>query len=451
MTVGGITGQTFYEKIQGQKKRHPQDEAQAGMAFSNNLKDSDVFKGRDMKEEQKEAEGIIAASSSSYTSNLHTSMLIQESGRIQLGAVIECSARHISYAESDNVKVCIQEGYTFKAKVYADSHKVYIEKKLDTGEVTGYEVNPLKLNVDTKDPLEQMALESWELARRAFMGDAPFHEINPQEELQRQMGEKISEPEKEDGYEDLTVEKALQKFYEFVEDRIKNGDPKYQIGASEMSVKEWNRLLEKIDAEIDAAKEQLREEIRKAKEEAQKVTSQEEAEVTKADDGITREMIARLFEDPDSDLPDFATMVNPEEVYQAWMSQGSGVPFSYTINRGLNIEKNSISLVPGINIRLSNGFLLFVEDSMVRAEGDSKNQEAARTAAAVSGALNSLIKAANGQIPMNFFYQNDQNSAYARLGLEAAGIDTSRSFFINEREFLVDERGIIRMKKGAST
>lgn len=447
MTVGGITGQTFYEKLQGQKRKNPQDGAQAGMAFSNNLKDSDVLKGWDMKEEQKETEGITAASSSSYTNSLHTSMLIHESGRIQMGAVIECSAQHISYAESDNVKVCVEEGYTFKAKVYADSHKVYIEKKMDSGEVTGYEVNPLKLDADTQDPVEQMALESWELAKRAFMGDAPFHEVNPQEELKKQMGEQIPESEEEKGYENLTVEEGMQRFYKFVEDRIKNGAPKYQIGASEMSVKEWNRLLEKIDAEIDAAKEQLREEIRKAKEEAKKVTSEKESEVTKAEDGITKEQIARLFEDQDSDGPDFATPVNPEEVYQAWMSQGAETPFTYIINRGLNTEKNSISLVPGVNIRLSNGFLLFVEDSRVGAKGDVKNQEAARTAAAVSGALNSLIKAANGQIPMNFFYQNDQNSSHARMGLEAAGIDTSRSFFINEREFLVDEKGVIRMRQ----
>ncbi len=289
MTVGGITGQTFYEKIQGQRKKYPQDEAQAEMAFSNNLKDSGILKEQELSEEQKETEDILAACGASYTNRLHTSMALHESGRIQLSAVIECSAQRLSYEESDYVKVCVLEGYTFKAKVYADRHKVYIEKKTDDGEITGYEVDPLQLSDDTKDPLEQMALESWELARRAFMGDAPFHEIDPKEETEQLLAknrhssdiQEESENEKEEpGYGDLTLEQAMKKFYDFVEDRIKNGDPKYQIGGEEMSVREWNRLIEKIDDEIDTAKEQLREEIQKEKEE---------------------EQVARLLEDPDEE------------------------------------------------------------------------------------------------------------------------------------------------------
>lgn len=35
--------------------------------------------------------------------------------------------RHISYSESDHVKVCVQEGYTLKAQVKMEEHKVYIE------------------------------------------------------------------------------------------------------------------------------------------------------------------------------------------------------------------------------------------------------------------------------------------------------------------------------------
>lgn len=319
MTVRGISGQGFYEKIQKQKRRDSQDGTQAEMAFSNNLAENDLFH-KSLKEqnrienrienEKSETDEVQAVNSSFYDNSLHTSMVLRESGRVQLQAVVECSARHITYAQSDNVKVSVENGYTFKAQVHLDAHKVYIEKKSENGEVKGYEINPLALNQNTEDPMEQMALETWELARRAFMGENIFHKIDPKEETRRLINQKKDlskdgdkdvqneEVQDEKSYEDMTIEEAMQKFYDFVEDRIKNGDPKYQIGAAEMSVKEWNRLLEKIDDEIDAAKEQLREEVRKAKEEAKKATSKADVVEKKEDeDRITKERIARLFED----------------------------------------------------------------------------------------------------------------------------------------------------------
>lgn len=313
MTVGGISGQGLYEKIQKQKKQESKDGTQAGMAFSNNLAESDLFqnslkKRNEIRKEETEADEILAVSSSFYNNALHTSMALKESGRVQLQAVVECSARHITYAQSDNVKVSLEDGYTFKAQVHLDAHKVYIEKKSDNGAVQGYEVDPLVLDQDTDDPLEQMALETWELARRTFMGENIFHKVDPKEETGGLIDEnknlsgkeQIHDAEDEDSYEDMTIEEAMQKFYDFVEDRIKNGDPKYQIGAAEMSVKEWNRLLEKIDDEIDAAKEQLREEVRKAKEEEKKATSKADVvEKKRNEDRITKEQIARLFEDLD--------------------------------------------------------------------------------------------------------------------------------------------------------
>lgn len=294
MTVGGITGQNFLNKLHSQKKKDNQNETQAGTTFSNNLKENDILSKGAKDDKTKtgnlsKRDDITSVNSSVYSNILQTSMILHESGHVQLQAVVECSAKHISYAESDNVKVCIEEGYTFKAQVQADIHKVYIEKKTDSGEVTGYEINPLELDPDTTDPLEQMALESWEIARRGFMGDAPSHEIDPEEETRRLMGEKIEDSQKEADYADMTIEEAMQKFYKYIEERIKNGDKEYQIGAASMSAKEWDRLLEQIDTDIDAAKEQLREEIRKAKEE----------------EGITKEQIARLFEDKDSDENSF--------------------------------------------------------------------------------------------------------------------------------------------------
>ena len=64
----------------------------------------------------------------------------------------------------------------------------------------------------------------------------------------------------------MTVEEALLEFYAFIEDRIKNGPPKYMIGSSEFSVEEWDKLLEDFDDQLDAIREEMRERIEKLKE-----------------------------------------------------------------------------------------------------------------------------------------------------------------------------------------
>lgn len=146
-------------------------------------------------------------------------------------------------------------------------------------------------------------------------------------------------------------------------------------------------------------------------------------------------------------MPDFiAEVVDYEELYKAWMSQGATTPFSYTENKGFDKEANSISLVRGMMTRLTNGFVLSINDSMVQAIGDFTNNTAAKESVAVASALTSLIKVANGQIPMNFFYsKNQDSSAYAKLGLQAFGVDTSRAFTINGKTFHFDAQGQIRL------
>lgn len=140
---------------------------------------------------------------------------------------------------------------------------------------------------------------------------------------------------------------------------------------------------------------------------------------------------------------------NYEEFHKAWMSQGAETPFSYTENKGFNEAENSISLVQGMAARLNNGFVLSITDSMVYPEGDFRDNTAAKESAAVASALSHLIKVANGQIPMNMFYsKNQDNSAYAKMGLEAFGIDTSRPFIINEKTFHYDREGKIRLGSG---
>ena len=153
------------------------------------------------------------------------------------------------------------------------------------------------------------------------------------------------------------------------------------------------------------------------------------------------------FKEADEDWEGFANFVDYQEFHRAWMSQGATTAFSYTENKGLNTEDNSISLVPGMMTRLANGFKISINDYMVQAVGDFRDNEAAKESTAIASALNSLIKVANGQIPMNMFHSSrtQDNSEYAKKGLQAFGIDTSKPFIINEKAFHFDSEGKIRL------
>ena len=165
--------------------------------------------------------------------------------------------------------------------------------------------------------------------------------------------------------------------------------------------------------------------------------------------GFSQTEDGRMSPNETTENPGFAEFVDYQEFHKAWMSQGAETAFSYTSNNGFNAEANSISLVPGMSVRLSNGFRLAIGDYMVQALGDFKDNQAASESAAIAGALSHLIKVANGQIPMNMFYsKNQDNSAYAKIGLQAFGIDTSRPFTINEKTIHFDSDGQIRLGRG---
>ena len=165
--------------------------------------------------------------------------------------------------------------------------------------------------------------------------------------------------------------------------------------------------------------------------------------------GFSQTEDGKLTPNETTENPGFAEFVDYQEFHKAWMSQGAETAFSYTKNNGFNAEANSISLVPGTSTLLSNGFRIAISDYMVQAFGDFMDNQAAKESAAIAGALSHLIKVANGQIPMNMFYsKNQDNSAYAKIGLQAFGIDTSRPFIINEKTFHFDSDGQIRLGRG---
>lgn len=85
-------------------------------------------------------------------------------------------------------------------------------------------------------------------------------------------------PEAEEAPEDDSSEtkSPVMEYYDFVMDRIKNGDPKYQIGGQAMSVKEWDRLIDKVDQCIDKIKEEQEERQEKLREEKEREGVKEE-------------------------------------------------------------------------------------------------------------------------------------------------------------------------------
>lgn len=176
--------------------------------------------------------------------------------------VSECEPRGISSAACDRVKVCMEQGCIYKMQINEDEGKIYVEQKSEDGSVKGYEVSVGEISKNSSHPIENLALETWEL----------YH------------GERST---KED------FEEALLKFYEYTEDRVKNGPPKIQIGASAISEEDWKKLIEKIDEEINARKTELRERMEKRllKEKLQKTQQQEEQQKEEIDQALIQKIL----------------------------------------------------------------------------------------------------------------------------------------------------------------
>lgn len=232
MNVNGIGKQPCYERTNGVGK----NQKNYGGSFSKSL--SENLNGRTehdtVREENMASAASVLNAPYSYRNRI-PAVGAQENGKV------DAVGRHMTYQESDYAKVCAAQGFSLMAQVDMDSRRVYVDQKLEDGTVKGYEIEIDKLDPGTEDPIEQMALEAWE--------------------------KKVSGEEKEG--EELTVEEALRQFYDFIEDRIKNGPPKYMIGNSEFSVEEWDKLLEDFDDQLDAIREEMRERIEKMKEQQQ--------------------------------------------------------------------------------------------------------------------------------------------------------------------------------------
>lgn len=76
----------------------------------------------------------------------------------------------------------------------------------------------------------------------------------------------------------VSFQESMQAFKERALDQIKNGEPTYQIGASEMSIREWDKLMDKVDKDIDSIKEEQKERLEKEEEERKEKELLEEAQ-----------------------------------------------------------------------------------------------------------------------------------------------------------------------------
>lgn len=236
MSVSSVRGKEFYETVN------------TGYGQSRKAREQEERFSRNVKEEERTEEQNPAPVSEEFSSGkIAAELFMQRMGRKNAVAVTECNVRRISYEESDFVKIYAADGFTLKAKVDLDACRVYVERKNEDGTYQAYEVDPRNVTEDAKSPITQTAMEAW--ARLREDGDDP-EEDTPEEEERN-----------------LTLfEKRLQEFQEYVKERVKEGPPKIQIGGAAFSEEEWEKLIRKIDLDIDAYKEELRERIRKQKE-----------------------------------------------------------------------------------------------------------------------------------------------------------------------------------------
>lgn len=271
MNVNGIGKQPCYEKTNGVGK----NQKNAGGSFSKSLSENlnDRAENGQVKEENTMPASPFLNTAYPYR-NVAPAANLVESSKVGSQAVKACEARCVTYLECDYVRSCAVQGFALMAQVDVDSRSVYVEQKLENGTVKGYEVSIDEVAQDTTDPIERMALEAWE--------------------------KKGAGEEKE--LTELTVEEALAEFYDFIQDRIKNGPPKYMIGNSEFSVTEWDKLLEDFDDQLDALREEMRERIEKMQAQQQKAELSQELqglqdEVQEAAEEETEEkLLTALFQ-----------------------------------------------------------------------------------------------------------------------------------------------------------
>ncbi|MDD3368179.1 MAG: hypothetical protein PHP50_04710 [Lachnospiraceae bacterium] len=248
MTIKGIGSQNFLE----QAIKAKQTEKKGDSSFDNSLADH-LHREMETDSESVQSNGIEGSTRTRTVLEenvLGNTLLERLSNAKKTGDLQNTQSEELTDADYSNVNIL--KRYSLKAKVLSeDGSKVYVEQKNEDGTVNHYRIDLSRISQDTEDPIEQAALQAW----------------NKKNETT------------ENADEELTTEQALLQFYEFIEDRIKNGPPEILTGGNAFSVKDWDRLLEKIDGNLDEIKEELEERIEKLKQEAKEQEQIETAQV----------------------------------------------------------------------------------------------------------------------------------------------------------------------------
>ncbi len=312
MNVNGITKQTYYENNNGVKTNNKK----GGHGFYESLSENINGKNENANKSTMTHRSAMAAAAP-YTYRNVPSVESYDSEIAGVNSIAACEARQLTYHESDYVKVFVQEGYTFMAQVDMDNRSIYIERKTEDGSVNGYEVDFDKIANDTQNPIELAALEAWGKTL---------------------LEKKVAGTSGESEEEALSIDEALKQFYEFIQDRIKNGPPKYAIGNSEFSQDEWEKLLASIDEQLDDAREETEDRIEKIEgmqliAELEKEKEEENKARTNSKQYISADEVAGL----DSTQLVEKALLRGREEYE-------GVPYGYLAKNGV-IEYNGVTFV----------------------------------------------------------------------------------------------------------
>lgn len=312
MNVNGITKQTYYENNNGVKTNNKK----GGHGFYESL--SENINDMNGSSQKSTAAPKSSVPTKPYAYRNVPSVENYDSDIVNVSSVTGCEARQITYSDSDYVKVFAKQGYTLMMQVDMDNRSVYVERRMEDGSVSGYEVEFDKIADDTGNPIELAALEAWGKTL---------------------LEKKVADTSGESGEETMSIDEALKQFYEFIQDRIKNGPPKYAIGNDEFSQDEWDKLLASIDEQLDDAREETEDRIEKIeamqlKAELEKEKEEEQnAPKTSSKQYISADEVAGL---------DSTQLV--EKALLRGRDEYEGVPYGYLAKNGV-IEYNGVTFV----------------------------------------------------------------------------------------------------------
>ena len=96
----------------------------------------------------------------------------------------------------------------------------------------------------------------------------------------------------------LSFQESMEAFKEKALDQIENGEPNYQIGGSEMSIKEWDKLMNKVDKDIDSIKEEQKKRLEKEEEERKEKELLESVDTKGTSESeVNESVIDKLFQE----------------------------------------------------------------------------------------------------------------------------------------------------------